>query len=206
MGLSPEADEEPPTSPSDAPFRLLALATAAWAFVTILLGATVTFTGSALDCSTWPGCFPNEFIPTGGGGSLIEFVHRASALVLSLLSFSLFLMACFTRQATRGVRQLTAVGFLLVIAQALVGGAIIYTQASTDVVVLHLGLAVLLFGVLLLVVALTEVPHLPRRWQVALLGGAVPPRPAGARSRGQGDPPRSEAGEAPGPGRSRAPP
>jgi heme A synthase len=164
MGLSPRPRVAVPSRPtSSRTFRLLAGASAVWGFATVLLGADVTFTGSALACPAWPLC------GAGGVAALIETTHRAAALILSALILFLFFAAVVSRRTPSGMRYLSAIAFLLVVAQALVGGAIIEFSASPNIVILHLGLAVLLVAVLSVLAVFANFASLPPRWQRALL-------------------------------------
>lgn len=172
MGVSPGTEDVPgPARHLPLSFRLLSAASLLWGFVTVLIGADVTFTGSELACPDWPLCGPVQV--GSSAGALIELTHRGAALVLSLLILFLFVSAVVSRTVPVGLRYLSAFAFLLVVAQALVGGAVILSQASPTVVVLHLGLAVLLVATLSALAVLAYLPSLPPRWQRFFLGGAM---------------------------------
>lgn len=181
MGLKPaegRGSEDPSEKGGEggraAAFRYLAILSAAVAYLTVLLGAGVTFTDTPLICPTWPGCSPGQVIPMLGGPATIEFAHRLSALALSLSILALLLVAYLTKQARPGLRRLTLAAAVLVLVQALIGGAIIFSDAAFTVVVLHLGLATLLFGILIVIAAMANLPYLPPRWQASLLGSLTP--------------------------------
>lgn len=201
MGLKTAPDSETAlrSARRERVFRWIALGSAVWAFATILLGADVTFSGAALSCPTWPGCVVNSSL------AVIEVTHRGAALLLSLLILVQFVVAVLARrEVLPGLRSLTAGAFLLVVAQALVGGAVILTQASPQIVVLHLGLAVALFGVLVMIALIANLPHLPQRWRTALLGHTTPSGPSAESLEGRpgprgGTPGRGVEGEMPGP-------
>lgn len=144
-------------------FRVLTMMSAFWGFVTILFGADVTATGSADACPEWPFCTSTTPI-TFSGQPGIEFVHRVSALVLSLLILSLFLVAVVSERRRPALLRLSVLSLLLVIVQALVGAVVIFTVEQPWVVVLHLALATLLFGLLVILAVLTNLPYLPRSW------------------------------------------
>lgn len=189
MGLSPRSTSSPPALPPiSRTFRGLAVASALWGFVTVIFGANVTFTGSQLACPNWPSC------GAGGPEALIELTHRGAALILSLLILFLFASAVFSRVVPTGLRYLSAFAFLLVVAQALVGGAVILSQASPDVVILHLGLAVVLVGVLCVIATLANLSALPPRWQRAFLGAEVPGAMGGGADRPDSSPSEGSIG------------
>lgn len=146
-------------------FRALSPLSAFWAFITILFGADVTFTGSAAACPEWPFCSSSAPITfTGHAG--IEFIHRISALILSLLILALLIVALWAERRRPVLLRLSILSFVLVVIQALVGGAIIFSAESSAVVVLHLGLATLLFGVLIVIAVLANLPYLPKSWWI----------------------------------------
>ncbi len=200
--VSPELSEEGSRS---AAFRYLAIVSAVVAYLTVLLGAGVTFSDTPLVCPTWPGCSPGQFIPTLGGPATLEFSHRALALVLSLCTLGLLALAYLTRQASPGVRRMTFLAAVLVILQALLGGAIIFSDAEFAIVVFHLGLATLLFGILILIAVMANFPFLPPRWQASLVGSLSKVGEARSemdRMNGERkDPPSVEGGASPSSGR-----
>lgn len=155
-------------------FRYLSVFAALVGYLTILLGADVTVSNDPLVCPTWPGCAPGAPVPTLGGPATAEFMHRMGALTLSLAILGLLVLAHARRQVRPGIRRMTEVAFALVIVQALLGGVIIFSDAAFTAVVLHLGLATLLFAVLILIAAMANFPFLPPRWQAALLGRLAP--------------------------------
>ncbi len=155
-------------------FRYLSLFATLVGYLTILLGADVTVSNDPLVCPNWPGCDPGAPVPTLGGPATAEFLHRMGALTLSLAILGLLVLAHASRQVRPGVRRMTDVAFALVIVQALLGGVIIFSDAAFSAVVLHLGLATLLFAILILIAALANFPAFPPRWQAALLGRLTP--------------------------------
>jgi protoheme IX farnesyltransferase len=103
----------------------LAVASAVTTVVLFSVGGLVRGTGSGLGCSAWPACEPGRLFPTGAVHSLIEFSHRAAALL------AIVLIALTALQVWRERRDdprmlvpaLTAVP--LVLAQAVLGGIVV---------------------------------------------------------------------------------
>jgi heme A synthase len=139
------------TAPSPG-YRRLALATLLATFVLILVGGVVRVSDSGLGCGPagsgfngWPFC-NGDIVPGLDLNSVIEYTHRALAIVVGLMILSLFVLAW------RHHRQLLpATGALLalVIAQGALGGATVEENLEEVYVAAHLGLAMLLLGLLL---------------------------------------------------------
>ena len=166
-------------SPPDAPghprghlvYRILTVVTAAWTYGTILLGANVMATDSGLDCPSWPTCDGSSITPLSfQGGVVLEFSHRLAAFSLSLLILALFVVAVLYERRRPALIRVSALAFLMVVAQALLGGAIIVTQEQNLIVVAHLGLATLLFGLLAVLAMLVNLPYFPRGWLARFSG------------------------------------
>ena len=181
MGLT----EGPPSPPIPHPrghrwVRIVAVITAIWTYVTIVIGADVTASDSSLACPSWPTCNGNGLLPDALTNSVIaEFSHRLAALTLSVLILALLALVLAYEPNRRAVRRLGGLSLGLVVLQAALGGVIIFTQADPIVVILHLAVAILIFAVILVVALLVNIPHLPPRWRVSLFGEDDARRAAG---------------------------
>jgi heme A synthase len=132
--------------------RRLVLATGIATFVLILVGGVVRVSDSGLGCGPagsgfngWPFC-NGDVVPGVDLNSIIEYAHRALAVVVGLMILTLFV------QAWRRHRQLlpaTAALLILVIAQGALGGATVEENLEEVYVAAHLALAMLLLGGLL---------------------------------------------------------
>jgi heme A synthase len=132
--------------------RRLVLATGIATFVLILVGGVVRVSDSGLGCGPagsgfngWPFC-NGDVVPGVDLNSIIEYTHRALAVVVGLMILTLFV------QAWRRHRQLlpaTAALLILVIAQGALGGATVEENLEEVYVAAHLALAMLLLGGLL---------------------------------------------------------
>src|ERR687885_1032955 len=104
--------------------RLLAWPSAAGMFLVLVMGATVTNTGSAEGCGrSWPLC-NGQFIPEFTLATAIEYSHRAVTGVEGLLVVALT-AGLLVRWGARGEARLlaaTMVGALLL--QAVLGGLV----------------------------------------------------------------------------------
>ncbi|HEV2428435.1 MAG TPA: COX15/CtaA family protein [Thermoplasmata archaeon] len=144
-------------------FRLLTLVAFLATYVTMLLGGNVMASDSGLACPDWPTCHGSLSVPWSGSVG-IEWSHRVSALVLSVLIVALALVGLFA-EARRPVLRNLALGALgLVVAQALLGGLVVRSDLSVPIVLAHFTLATLLFALLLVLAALAHLKEVPKRW------------------------------------------
>ena len=133
-------------------FRRLVLATGIATFVLIIVGGVVRVSDSGLGCgpagsgfSGWPFC-NGDLVPGVNLNSIIEYTHRALAMVVGFMILTLFVLAW------RRHRELlfpTGALLALVIAQGALGGATVEENLEEAYVAAHLGLAMLLLGLLL---------------------------------------------------------
>jgi heme A synthase len=132
--------------------RRLVLATGIATFVLIILGGVVRVSDSGLGCGPagsgfhgWPFC-NGDVVPGVDLNSMIEYAHRALAIVVGFMILSLFVMAWRRHRELLGA---TGALLVLVIAQGALGGATVEENLEEAYVAAHLGLAMLLLGLLL---------------------------------------------------------
>jgi heme A synthase len=146
-------------------FRRLADLTAITTFLLIMVGGVVRVSESGLGCGPggsgtegWPLC-GGEVIPlVGDVNRIIEFSHRVLAAIVVAL------IALLARRAYSGLRTRRAqtsppdqrwalrgslAAGVLVLAQAALGGLTVENSLAEELVAAHLGLAMLLLGLLL---------------------------------------------------------
>lgn len=147
-----------------ARYRRLVSATIAATFILTLIGGIVRVSDSGLGCGPagsgthgWPLC-EGGVIPANSAESMIEYSHRFTAGVVSIL----ILLVAFT-----AIRQLrdrpwivrgSIAAVVLVLAQAVLGGITVEEGLHEAAVAAHLGLAMLLIGLLLLLRRLASEP------------------------------------------------
>lgn len=139
--------------------RRLALLTALATFALILVGGVVRVSDSGLGCgpagsgfSGWPFC-NGDLVPGVNLNSIIEYTHRALAIVVGFMILSLFVLAWRRR---RELLPATGALLVLVIAQGALGGLTVEKNLQEAYVAAHLGLAMLLLGVLIYIVRATR--------------------------------------------------
>jgi heme A synthase len=132
--------------------RRLVLATGIATFVLIILGGVVRVSDSGLGCGPagsgfhgWPFC-NGDVVPGLDLNSIIEYAHRALAIVVGFMILALFVMAW---RRHRHLLPVTGALLALVIAQGALGGATVEENLEEAYVAAHLGLAMLLLGLLL---------------------------------------------------------
>ena len=137
-----------------ARFRRVATATIVATFALILIGGIVRVSDSGLGCGAegsgthgWPLC-EGGVLPADSAESAVEFAHRVAATIVVVL-IGLLIWRAFRglrdhRLLTRG----SAAAGALVLAQAALGGLTVETGLEDELVAAHLGLAMLLLGLL----------------------------------------------------------
>jgi heme o synthase len=149
MGLQPMARR----------FRSLATATVVATLLLIAWGGVVRATGSGDGCPDWPRCF-GSWIPRAEYHTLIEYTHRALALLAGSLTLVLAAVGAWSLLRRAGVDRVAAVLsvvlFPLFVVQAAIGGWIIATNEDPGVVTLHFAVAFLVLGLMVVIAARTR--------------------------------------------------
>lgn len=130
-------------------FRRLAWSAAGLAFALIVLGGVVRITGSGMGCGEhWPRCngewFPPLDLPT-----LIEIGHRWVAVLVSIFVAGLAGLAWWRHRSEPRLRNPATLAAALLIVQVLLGAITVKLQLPPEIVIAHLGNAMLLLAVLM---------------------------------------------------------
>jgi heme A synthase len=140
-------------------YRRLALWTCIATFALIIVGGVVRVSDSGLGCgpagsgfSGWPFC-NGDLVPGVNLNSVIEYTHRALAVAVGFMILALFVQA-FRRY--RFLLLATGALLALVAAQGALGGLTVEENLEEAYVAAHLGLAMLLLGLLLYIVRATR--------------------------------------------------
>lgn len=113
---------------------MLALALTALIVVT---GAAVRLTGSGLGCSNWPECSAGHLTSALQFHGLVEFGNRLVTVVLTIAVAAAFLGSIFRSPRRRDLVWLSGGLVVGVLAQAVLGGIVVYTKLNPYVVMVH---------------------------------------------------------------------
>ncbi len=136
-------------------FRRLVKLTIAATLALILIGGVVRVSDSGLGCGPpgsgtqgWPLC-EGQVVPFLEGSTLIEFSHRIAAGVVGVLILLIAWRAFRHLRDRRWIVRGAVAAGVLVLAQAILGGATVENNLDEVLVAAHLGLAMLLLGTLI---------------------------------------------------------
>lgn len=150
----------------------LGMAAAVGMFLVLVMGATVTTTGSAEGCGrAWPLC-RGKFIPDFALATAIEFSHRAITAIEGVLVVALTVAVLILYGRQRPIRVLAPLMFGFLVLQAGMGAWAVVSPQQPVVLALH-------FGISLIAVASTTLTALYIRRPGAML--SVPSVSGGIR-------------------------
>lgn len=130
-------------------FRKLSLGSTAATFLLISIGGLVRATKSGLGCGTdWPHCAGRLVPALETRAEIIEFSHRAMASVVVFLLGALVVVAIRNHRHSPRLLWPAVAAFGLVLWQAVLGMIVVKLELQAESVVLHLGTALLLLGLL----------------------------------------------------------
>jgi len=156
-------------------FRVLAFATALFAYLQIALGGVVRVTGSGLGCPDWPLCHGRPY-PPADIHSIIEYSHRSVGTVTGVLVIATVVMAWVVFHRLRPVVAIVATGSLIAIAaEGGLGAVVVAQELQPWLVLVHLALAMLILGCLIAtaILALPTSAGVARVRPVALVGAVA---------------------------------
>jgi cytochrome c oxidase assembly protein subunit 15 len=131
----------------------------------------VRLTGSGLGCSNWPECTSGHLTPNLAFHGLVEFGNRMVTVVLVVAVAAAFLGAVFRSPRRRDLVWLTGGLVAGVLAQAVLGGIVVYTKLNPYVVMVHF------YATMLLLVDAVVLVHRDRLDYSPGSGRLLVPRP-----------------------------
>lgn len=172
VGRRPEIAEPEDAPPALRRWRALAAAATAATFFLVVLGGVVRITGSGMGCGDdWPLC-NGQLVPTMSLATFIEWSHRLVAAGVSLLVAAVAGWAWWPGRETERwspYRRISAAAAGLLVVQVLLGAVTVRLELPPSSVMLHLGTAMLLLGVLLVGWSRASSPRDRRRTDSAAL-------------------------------------
>jgi heme A synthase len=131
-------------------FQRLCLITCIVVFGLIVLGGVVRATDSGDGCPDWPLCH-GQLIPKTDKHTLIEYSHRATASVVGLMVLAIAVTAWRKHRNTPRILYPSLLAFGLVLVQGGLGGAAVLNDLAAEIVMVHLGLALTILALLMLI-------------------------------------------------------
>ena len=156
---------------SNKSFRTTVVVTLVALFTLVTIGGLVRATESGHDCPEWMGlAVETPRVPTGpvlgplcGGdvstGTFIELTHRVVAGIAALMVAWVVLQAWRHYRRQKWVLYPAILSFVLILAQAGLGGAAVLTELPRWSVMSHLAMAQLVIAGVLVVYAASGLPH-----------------------------------------------
>lgn len=170
-------------------FRLAAVFAAILCYATILLGGNVMASGDGEGCPHWPTCFSNDnLLPGFQGPVAVEWSHRVFAFFLAVTVVAVAALGIVFERGRPALLRIGLGALSLVVAEALLGGAVVESDLKPLLVLVHLGIATVLFGLLLVLVLLANLREMPRRWIDWAHRASEELPPAAARAEPRGEP------------------
>ena len=103
----------------------------------VVTGGAVRLTGSGLGCSDWPACSVGHLTPALQFHGLVEFGNRLVTVVITIAVGAAFLGTVFRRPRRRDLMYLGGGLVAGVLAQAVLGGIVVYTKLNPYLVMVH---------------------------------------------------------------------
>jgi heme A synthase len=133
-------------------FRKLAFWTGIATLLLIIVGGIVRVSQSGLGCGPagsglhgWPFC-NGEILPAGQAPTFIEYSHRTVAGIVGLLFLALMVWIWRRYRDHRDLFAAGVLGFVLVVAQGLLGALTVEHNLDPGLVAAHLGMAMILLA------------------------------------------------------------
>jgi cytochrome c oxidase assembly protein subunit 15 len=131
-------------------FQRLCLITCVVIFGLIVLGGVVRATDSGDACPDWPLCH-GSLLPRADVNVLIEYSHRATASVAGGLILGIVVWAWRSYRNVPRILYPSILTLALVLFQAGLGGAAVLNDLAAEIVMVHLGTALIILALVALI-------------------------------------------------------
>ncbi len=145
----------------DRTFRWVILATAIATYALVIVGGIVRITGSGLGCPDWPLC-QGRVVPQLQGATLIEFSHRITSTIVTVLVLLSALIAWRRYRNEKFIFRPAVLAVALLALQIVLGGITVLLELPPAIVGIHLGNALLLFASVIIAAMFAWRPWTPR--------------------------------------------
>ena len=129
-------------------YARLAWATLLWSIIVAYFGAYMRHSGAEMACYTWPLCNGSLLPDLGTPGVGVAWGHRLVAPVAATMVFAMVWWAGSLRDERPDLHRAALWAAGLILAQALVGGTLVFSQLSLASLLGHAALMALLFAAL----------------------------------------------------------
>jgi cytochrome c oxidase assembly protein subunit 15 len=147
---APETTPKQPGERMEKWVKRLSFAAMIGMFLVLMMGSTVTNTGSSEGCGRhWPLC-QGEFIPSYAVTTAIEFSHRIVTAVEGVLILAVSIGAILIRRGNRQVKVLVAVLIGTLVLQSGMGAAAVMWPQSPIIMASHFGISMTCFAAIFL--------------------------------------------------------
>jgi cytochrome c oxidase assembly protein subunit 15 len=147
---TPEATPKQPSERLERWVKRLSFIAMVGMFLVLMMGSTVTNTGSAEGCGRhWPLC-QGEFIPSYAVETAIEFSHRVVTAIEGVLILAVSIGAVLIRRGNKQVYALVAVLIGTLVLQSGLGAAAVMWPQSPAIMASHFGISMTCFAAIFL--------------------------------------------------------
>ncbi|CAN5770299.1 heme A synthase [soil metagenome] len=149
---------QPPSDKRERWVKRLAVVATAGMFIVLMMGSTVTNTGSGEGCGrSWPLC-QGKFVPEYAVETAIEFSHRIVTAIEGILIAATAIGAILIRRGSREVKIYAGVMVGTLLLQSGLGAAAVMWPQSPQIMAMHFGISMASFAAVFLLTRLLFEP------------------------------------------------